>query len=223
MPVEERIRSALAELAAQVRVDAEQPLEGVRRRRQRRLTTLWAGAGAAVVALVAAAVVLVPQPAQRPEPAGPPAGETDRCTAADDPPGDVRPQVTVEEALEAGFPREVVADLFGGAGGRGSRWCSAQDVRASEQERLGPLVRRRPGRSAGSVTRGYYYPTGVELLRADGGWTSSAGGSTATGFDYDFSWELEAGSLVLEPIPKTHDASRWPRSSTAAPGSGSGS
>ena len=149
MPVEERLRSALVDLADQVRVDAERPLEAVRRRRQRRVNTLWAGAGAAVVALVAAAVTLLPQPPQRPEPTGPPAVERTDAPQRTIPLTTYTRTVTDDEVLAAGFSREVVADLFGGAGRARVELVfrneAGPELRAAGG--LGTLVRRRSGRA----------------------------------------------------------------------------
>ena len=203
MPVEERIRSALVDLAEQVRVDAERPLEVVRRRRQRRVSTLWAGAGAAVVALVAAAVALVPQPAQRPEPTGPPSGERTDAPQRTIPLATYTRSVTDDEVLEAGFSREVVADLFGGAGRARVELVLRNKTWASEQEGWAlRFVDAQGARRTGE--RGYYYPAGATSYEHDGELVLvGTGGAVQPGFNYVFSWELEAGSLVFEPIPRT--------------------
>ena len=200
MPVEERLRSALVDQADQVRVDVEQPLENVRRRRRRRVSTLWAGTGAAVVALVATAVALVPQPTQRPEPTGPPAGERTDARQRTIPPTTYTRIVTDDEVLEAGFPRREVADLFGEAG----------------RARVELVLRTKPGRNSESEgwalwfvdaqgerrigDRGYYFYGDGERYDAT---ALVLVGMWRGGFHYVLSWELEAGSLVFEPTPKT--------------------
>jgi len=200
VPIEERLRSALVDLADQVRVDAERPLEDVRRRRQRRVSILLAGAGAAVVALVVTAVILVPQSAQRPEPTGPPAGERTDALDRTIPLTTYTRTVTDDEVLDAGFPRGEVAELFGEAG----------------RARVELAFRTRPDRSSGPPEgwalwfvdaqgerhigdRGYYFYGDGERYDAAalvlvGMWTG--------GFHYVLSWELEAGSLVFEPVPE---------------------
>ena len=201
MPVEERLRSALVDLAEQVRVDAERPLEDVRRRRQRRVSTQWAGAGAAVVALVVAAVTLLPQSTPRPEPTGPPAVERTDAPQRTIPLTTYTRTVTDDEVLEAGFPRREVAALFEEAG----------------RARVELVFRTRPDRSSGPPEgwalwfvdaqgerrigdRGYYFYGDGERYDAAalvlvGIWTE--------GFHYVLSWELEAGSLMFEPTPRT--------------------
>src|SRR5687768_6423536 len=113
MPVESRIRAALAEQAAGVRVDAEQPLQKVHQRRARRLTAQWVGAAAAVVAVAVGATVLTPEPGRH-EPAGPGQEDSSGVTPRTFPLGRYGREVTADEALADGFPRAEVRHLFDG-------------------------------------------------------------------------------------------------------------
>jgi len=198
VPVEERLRSTLVDLAYQVRVDAERPLEDVRRRRKRRVNTLWAGAGAAVVALVAAAVTLMPQPTHRPEPTNPPAGERTDAPQRTIPLTTYTRRVTDDEVLDAGFPRGAVADLFGEAGrARVELVFRTRPNRNSEPPEDWALwfVDAQGERRIGD--RGYYlYGHDGELILV------SLWSIDCMNCNYVLSWELEAGSLVFEPTPK---------------------
>ena len=199
MPSEARIRSALAEQAAEVRVDVEQPLERVHQRRARRVAAQWAGSVAAVVAgAVVAAAVLVPEPG-RPEPAGP--GQEDRSgvTQRTIPAARYSRTVTDDEVLEAGLPRGEVAELFGEAG----------RARVELVFRTGPdrnpeadgwalwFVDAQGERRIGD--RGYYFYGDGERYDAT---ALVLVGMWRGGFHYVLSWELEAGSLVFEPVPE---------------------
>jgi hypothetical protein len=206
VPVENRLRSALVDLADQVRVDAERPLEDVRRRRQRRVATMWAGAGTAVVALVAGVVTLVPHATQRPEPAGPPAGEPTRASDRTIPFATYVRTVTDDEARDAGIPREAVTALFGGAGRARAELVFRDKAWDSEQEGWSLWIVDAQGERQ-NAERGYYYPTGATSYEHDGELVliPTAGAYEATG-NYVFTWELEAGSLVFESIPaRTRD------------------
>ena len=206
MPVEERLRSALADQAATVGADVEGPLERVRRRRTRRVTAWSVGAAAASVVLVAAAVALLPQVTQRPEPAGPPTGEPTGASDPTIPFATYTRMVTDDEALDAGIARESVADLFGGAGRARVELVLHDKAWASEQEGWALwFVDTQGERRIGE--RGFYYPTGATSYEHDGDLVlvGQEGGFVEIGFNYVFSWELEAGSLTFEPVPKTTD------------------
>ena len=199
MPSEARIRSALAEQAAEVRVDVEQPLERVHQRRTRRLAAQWAGSVAAVVTgAVVAAALLVPD-LGRPEPAAP--GQEDRSgvTQRTIPLTTYTRRITDDEVLEAGFPPEEVDDLFGEAG----------------RARVELVLHTRPDRNPGADgwalwfvdaqgerrigDRGYYFYGDGERYDAT---ALVLVGMWRGGFHYVLSWELEAGSLVFEPTPQ---------------------
>ena len=179
MPVEERLRSALADQAATVGADVEGPLERVRRRRTRRVTAWSVGAAAASAVLVS-------------DPTIPFATYTR--------------MVTDDEALDAGIARESVADLFGGAGRARVELVLHDKAWASEQEGWALwFVDTQGERRIGE--RGFYYPTGATSYEHDGDLVlvGQEGGFVEIGFNYVFSWELEAGSLTFEPVPKTTD------------------
>ena len=203
MPVEERLRSALVDLADQVPVDVERPLADVRRRRQRRVTAWSVGAAGAVVALVAAAVTLVPQPTERPEPTGPLVEEPTHASDRTIPFATYVRTVTDDEALDAGIPPEAVDVLFGGAGRARAELVFRNKTWASEQEGWALWFVDTQGKRRNGE-RGYYYPTGAVSYEHEGELVLvGQAGAFETGFDYVFTWELEAGSLVFEPVPKT--------------------
>ena len=203
MPVEERLRTTLDNLADQVMADAEHPLAEVRRRHQRRVRTLWAGAGAAVVVLVTVAGTLVPQAQQRPEPTGPPAGERTDAPQRTIPLATYTRIVTDDEVLDAGFPRWALADLFGGAGqARVELVFRNRTNRVSEQEGWTLRFVDAQGKRR-MCDRGFYFYGDGERYDATALVLLSTGGGVGdTGFHYALSWELKAGSLVLEPTPK---------------------
>jgi len=197
MPVESRLRAALAEQAAEVRVDAEQPLQRLHQRRARRLAGLWASAVAtAMVVAVGAAAVLVPE-SDRPEPTGPGQGEHAEPTPRAFPLGRYVREVTAGEALADGFPRAEVRHLFDGDE-RVQVVMTFRRVSEFRAERNGWVVSfvdqdgQRRIRDGGSFTVG-----------TDGELDIASKWIDCLGCGYHFDWALERGRLTLEATPLT--------------------
>lgn len=197
MPVESRIRSALAEQAAEVRVDVEQPLERVHERRARRLAAQWVGSVAGVVVgAVVAAAVLVPEP-EPPEPAGPGQEDSSGVTLPTFPLGRYAREVTVAEALADGFPRAEVRHLFEGDE-RVRVVMTFRQVSEFGAHRNGWVVSFTDQDGQRRICDGGSFTVG-----ADGGLDIASKWIDCYGCGYHFDWDVERGRLSLETSPET--------------------
>ena len=219
MPVESRIRSALAEQAAEVRVDVEQPLEqrapatspaarrAVGGRRAPRSSSArswprrcWSRSRSRPS---------LPDRGRRTAPARRRRRSRSAGTPARSP--STRRSPTASRAGRGTSP------LRRGRAGAGRHDVPRRRRGRRAEERLGGVVRRR-GRPASDPRRRQRSPSAPTVS-----WTSRACGSTATGCGYHFDWDVERGRLSLETItgdPAARDGARCWR---AAPGSGSAS
>ena len=196
MPVEERLRSTLADQAATVRADVEGPLEQVHRRRRRRVTAWSVGGAAAVVALVAGvAVVVAPEP-ERPVPLAPPGKQNDAPAAPILPSGTYTRQVGVDEARAAGFARGEVRHLFDGG----------EEVTVV----MAFLEKRDPQTGLTGWRVWFVDEDGGRRIRDGGGYFNADGEVTVVsksinclGCNYHFTWELRRGRLVLDATTDT--------------------
>ena len=195
MPVEGRLRSALTEMAAEVRPDVEQRLVEVHRRRTRRQLVLGSSAVAAVASVLLGIALLVPQQPVDPRPAAPPKEQA----AVDEtvPVARYVREVTAGELEAYGFSRAETRWLLGGG----------QEGRAELRLR-GPQSRQevawhwqlafidgdgtRRVRDGGSFR--YDDPGELTLVSM---WTECLG-CTA-----HYTWRLEARQLTLETTPDT--------------------
>jgi hypothetical protein len=122
MPVEERLRSAFADIAAEVRPDVEERLVAVRRRSNRRRAAFVGGLMTALVVVAVGLSLLLPAglaglspdgPPTR-QPAGPATSERVSRPGETVPLGTYVRQLSADQAVSAGFPRGEVRRLFGG-------------------------------------------------------------------------------------------------------------
>lgn len=197
MPVEERLRSTLVQAATDLRLEAEGPLERVRRRRTRRLTQLWAGVVATAVVGALGVSTLVTTAEQRPAPLAPSVDERADSSQRTIPPGTYSRQLTAEDALAAGFPPGEVRWLFGG----GDRALAVMVFRRQLDPQTGLNAWRlwfvdeagdRRIRDGG----GHYYADDGEL-------TVSSKWIECMGCTSHFTWDLERGRLSLTATPET--------------------
>ena len=114
MPLEERLRHALTDQAASVRVDVEGPLAQVHRRRGRAAGWKAAAAAAAVVAVVAGTTAVLGTGARASRSVRTAPNEPTSAPVDPVPVGTYARSVTVDEAHDAGFPRGEVRHLFDG-------------------------------------------------------------------------------------------------------------
>lgn len=115
MPVEERLRTAFADQAEEVRSDVEQRLADVHRRRGRSRAWLAGGLAAiAAVAVTAGSAVLLGGDASAPQPAGPPSQERVVGQGEGMPLGVYVRSVTRDEARAHAFPPFELRRMFGG-------------------------------------------------------------------------------------------------------------
>ena len=194
MPLEERLRHALTDQAASVRVDVEGPLAQVHRRRGRAAGWKAAAAAAAVVAVVAGTTAVLGTEPERPAPSEAP-NEPTSAPVDPVPVGTYSRSVTVDEAHDAGFPRGEVRHLFHG-GEQVRVLMQFRDPRHLRAGRNSWFVRfvDDDGRSRVRDGGTYYYGNDGEL-------TIVSRWIDCLGCNYHFTFDVEHGQLSLETTP----------------------